>query len=59
LRRGYGELFDRFVSLAMPEPVFLQAAELRGRFGLRTPDASTSPAPSNIAATRCGRMTTV
>ena len=37
LRRGYDELFDRFVSLAMPEPVFLQAAELRGRFGLRTP----------------------
>jgi hypothetical protein len=39
LRRGYDELFDRFVSLAMPEPVFIQAAELRGRFGLRTPDA--------------------
>jgi predicted nucleic acid-binding protein len=39
LQRGYTELFDRFVSLAMPEPVHLQAAELRARFGLRTPDA--------------------
>jgi uncharacterized protein len=39
LRRGYDELFDQFVSLAMPEPVFIQAAELRARFGLRTPDA--------------------
>ncbi len=39
LHRGYIELFDRLVSLAMPEPVYLQAAELRARFGLRTPDA--------------------
>lgn len=39
LRQGYAELFDQFVSLAMPEPVSLQAAELRARFGLRTPDA--------------------
>jgi len=39
LQRGYIELFDRFVSLAMPETVYLAAAELRARFGLRTPDA--------------------
>ena len=39
LRETYTELFGRFVSLAMPEPVYLQAAELRARFGLRTPDA--------------------
>jgi predicted nucleic acid-binding protein len=32
-------LFDRFTLLEMPEPVYLQAAELRGRFGVRTPDA--------------------
>ncbi|MBV8493782.1 MAG: PIN domain-containing protein, partial [Alphaproteobacteria bacterium] len=39
LQRAFTELFDRLVSLAMPEPVYLQAAELRARFGLRTPDA--------------------
>jgi predicted nucleic acid-binding protein len=39
LRRRYAELFERLVSLALPEPVYLQAAELRARFGLRTPDA--------------------
>jgi predicted nucleic acid-binding protein len=39
LREAYVELFDRFVFLAMPETVYLQAAELRARFGLRTPDA--------------------
>ena len=39
LERAYTELFDQFVSLAMPEPVYLQAAELRARFGLKTPDA--------------------
>jgi predicted nucleic acid-binding protein len=39
LQRAYMELFDQFVSLAMPDAVYLQAAELRARFGLRTPDA--------------------
>ncbi len=39
LRDAYAELFDQLASLAMPEPVYLQAAELRARFGLRTPDA--------------------
>jgi uncharacterized protein len=39
LRDAYLELFDQFASLAMPEPVYLEAAELRARFGLRTPDA--------------------
>jgi predicted nucleic acid-binding protein len=39
LQRAYTELFDQFASLSMPESVYLQAAELRARFGLRTPDA--------------------
>jgi predicted nucleic acid-binding protein len=39
LERAYDELFDRFAPLAMPEPVYLQAARLRAHFGLRTPDA--------------------
>jgi predicted nucleic acid-binding protein len=39
LQRAYTELFGQFASLDMPEPVFLQAAQLRGHFGLRTPDA--------------------
>ncbi len=39
LERAYLALFDRFLMLALPEPVYLQAAQLRGRFGLRTPDA--------------------
>jgi predicted nucleic acid-binding protein len=39
LQRAYTELFDRFVSLSIPESVYLQAAESRARFGLRTPDA--------------------
>jgi hypothetical protein len=39
LERAYTELFEVFASLAMPEPVFLQAAQLRARFNLRTPDA--------------------
>ena len=39
LERAYTELFEIFVSLAMPEPVHLQAARLRARFTLRTPDA--------------------
>ena len=39
LRGSYVAFFDRIDSLAMPEEVYLQAAELRARFGLRTPDA--------------------
>jgi uncharacterized protein len=39
LERAYIQLFDQFVPLAMPEPVYLRAAQLRARFGLRTPDA--------------------
>jgi predicted nucleic acid-binding protein len=39
LERAYTELFEFFVTLAMPEPVYLQAAELRARFGVKTPDA--------------------
>jgi len=39
LERAYIELFGVFLSLAMPEPVYLQAALLRARFGLPTPDA--------------------
>lgn len=39
LERAYTELFEVFVSLAMPEPVYLQAAHLRARFSLKTPDA--------------------
>jgi predicted nucleic acid-binding protein len=39
LERAYTEIFEVLVSLAMPEPVYLQAAKLRARFGLRTPDA--------------------
>jgi predicted nucleic acid-binding protein len=39
LERAYTELFAVFMSLAMPEPVYLQAAQLRARFNLRTPDA--------------------
>jgi len=39
LQRAYAEMFELFAALAMPEPVYLQAAQLRGRFGLKTPDA--------------------
>jgi len=39
LERAYTDLFTRLASLAMPEPVHLQAARLRAHFGLRTPDA--------------------
>ena len=39
LEQGYTELFGVFASLAMPEPVYLQAAQLRAHFTLRTPDA--------------------
>jgi uncharacterized protein len=39
LQRAYTELFEQFAALDMPEPVYQQAAQLRGYFGLRTPDA--------------------
>jgi predicted nucleic acid-binding protein len=39
LERAYLELFGLFVPMAMPEPVYLLAAQLRARFGLKTPDA--------------------
>jgi predicted nucleic acid-binding protein len=35
----YEQGLARFTTLDLPEPVFLQAAELRARFGLKTPDA--------------------
>jgi uncharacterized protein len=39
LQRDFAEFFAQPLSLAMPEAVYLQAAELRARFALRTPDA--------------------
>jgi uncharacterized protein len=39
LENAYAEIFDQFALLAMPEPVYLQAARLRAHFALRTPDA--------------------
>ena len=39
MQRRYEAAFSHLVQLAQPEPVFLQAAQLRARFGLKTPDA--------------------
>ena len=39
LQHAYAGVFDAFVSLPMPESVYLQAAFLRAQFGLKTPDA--------------------
>ena len=39
LQRAYTDLFEQFAPFDMPEAVYLQAAQLRGHFGLRTPDA--------------------
>lgn len=39
LRQSYVELFERFIALTMPDAVYTEAAELRGRFGVPTPDA--------------------
>ena len=39
LQRHYEAAFGQFVQLALTEPVFLAAAQLRAHFGLRTPDA--------------------
>jgi predicted nucleic acid-binding protein len=39
LQRAYMNTFENFETLSMPEQVYLQAAQLRARFGLRTSDA--------------------
>jgi uncharacterized protein len=39
LEQSYSGLFDCLVTLDMPEDVYLQAARLRVRFNLKTPDA--------------------
>jgi predicted nucleic acid-binding protein len=39
LQRRYEAALAEFVQLPLPEIVFLQAAQLRARFGLKTPDA--------------------
>lgn len=39
LQREYLDAFAELEVLGMPEQVFLQAAQLRARFGLKTPDA--------------------
>jgi predicted nucleic acid-binding protein len=39
LQLTYQKVFERFLSLDIPEVVYLNAAELRARFGLKTPDA--------------------
>ncbi|HEX4111411.1 MAG TPA: type II toxin-antitoxin system VapC family toxin [Stellaceae bacterium] len=39
LRQAYLDLFEDFATLAMPEEVFLSAAELRATERLNTPDA--------------------
>ena len=39
LQHAYTDLFGLLGPLDRPEPVYLQAAQLRARFGLKTPDA--------------------
>ncbi len=39
LQHYYEEALNRLVPLSMPEDVFLRGAQLRARFGLKTPDA--------------------
>lgn len=39
LQGEYAKSFNAFALLQMDEPVFLLAAQMRARFGLRTPDA--------------------
>ncbi|MES2941469.1 MAG: type II toxin-antitoxin system VapC family toxin [Pseudomonadota bacterium] len=39
LQRRYESALNELVQLPLPEIVFLQAAQLRARFGLKTPDA--------------------
>jgi uncharacterized protein len=39
LQQRYEAGLSQFVQLPMPETVFVQAAQLRARFGIKTPDA--------------------
>lgn len=39
LEGTFTHLFDSFVQLEMPEEIYLHAAQLRARFGLKTADA--------------------
>ncbi|CAN5259341.1 hypothetical protein BH11PSE9_BH11PSE9_09040 [soil metagenome] len=39
LQRNFEAMFRQFVSVDLPEVVYLQAAALRARFALKTPDA--------------------
>ena len=39
LERAYLDLFARFAALDTPLPVYLEAARIRARFALKTPDA--------------------
>lgn len=39
LQRAYQNAFQQFVTLDMPDTVYIDAAELRARSALRTPDA--------------------
>jgi predicted nucleic acid-binding protein len=39
LERAYLSFCEQFLSLAIPEAVYLQAAQIRAHFGLKTPDA--------------------
>lgn len=39
MERVYRDTFDDFELLDLPEAVYLRGAELRARFGLKTPDA--------------------
>jgi predicted nucleic acid-binding protein len=39
LQRGYEIGLEKFLQLDMPEDMYMQAAALRARFGLKTPDA--------------------
>jgi predicted nucleic acid-binding protein len=55
LERTYTELFALFVSPALPEPVYLQAAQLRARFTLRMPDALH---PARTQHHRCAALWT-
>lgn len=38
-RQAYTGVFAELITLEMPDAVYVRAAELRARFGLRTPDA--------------------
>ena len=58
LERAYVDVFELFVPLAMPDPVYLHAAQLRARFGLKSRTPCTRPVHNIMAATPCGQMTT-